>query len=249
MPTEMLLRRPASVIGRSGWKSSSCLAVTFTSGALARVLIRRRHVLVEHRLRHRHQARMRDPGAVAAVGDLAQLVLAHLLDRGFVRRRIVLDRDLRRHAAHRRRAAPVAGLDQQQRVGAHERRGHRHLRAVGEAEILVGAEFLDAGKDVVPAPDVEARRVVAQLVQDLVHLERGDHRLDQRGGLDAALRNPKFVLRERRRCRSTAAPRGATPSSAGRSTGPSRAPAAPWRYGRSTARSRRCRRTPACRRR
>ena len=32
MPTEMLLRSPASVIGFSGWKSSSSLAVTRTSG-------------------------------------------------------------------------------------------------------------------------------------------------------------------------------------------------------------------------
>jgi hypothetical protein len=87
-------------------------------------------------------AGVRDPGAVAAVGHFAQLVLAHLLQRRLVRGRIVLDRDLRGHAAHRRRAAPVAGLHQQQRVAAHERRGHRHLRAVGEAEILVAANFL-----------------------------------------------------------------------------------------------------------
>ena len=59
---------------------------------------------------------------------------------------------------------------------------HRHLRAVGEAEVLVGAEFLDAREDVVPAPDVEARGVLAQLVEDLVHLERGDDGLDQHGG-------------------------------------------------------------------
>ena len=78
----------------------------------------------------------------------------------------------------------VAGLHQQQRVGAHERRGHRHLRAVGEAEIALRAEFLDAGEDVVPAPDVEAGGVLAQLVQDLVHLEGGEQRLDQRGGRD-----------------------------------------------------------------
>jgi hypothetical protein len=32
MPTEMLLRRPTSVIGFSGWKSSSSFAETWTSG-------------------------------------------------------------------------------------------------------------------------------------------------------------------------------------------------------------------------
>ena len=69
--------------------------------------------------------------------------------------------------------------------------------AVGEAEVLVGAEFLDAGKDVVPAADVEAGRVLAQLVQDLVHLERREHRLDERGGLDRALRDSQLALAEK----------------------------------------------------
>ena len=114
MPTLMLLRRPASVIGFSGWKSSRSRAVTFDVVALPVDLVRRRHVLVEHRLRDLDQAGVRDPGAVAAVGRLAHLVRAHLLHRRLVRRAIVLDRDLRRHAAHRERIAPVAGLDQQQ---------------------------------------------------------------------------------------------------------------------------------------
>ena len=42
--------------------------------------------------------------------------------------RVVLDRDLRRHAAHRVDAAPVAGLDEELRVGPHEGLRHRHLR-------------------------------------------------------------------------------------------------------------------------
>ena len=61
---------------------------------------------------------MRDPGAVMAVARLAQFVGAHLLHRRLVSRRIVADRDLRRHAAHRVNVAPVAGLDQQQTVAA-----------------------------------------------------------------------------------------------------------------------------------
>ena len=56
---------------------------------------------------------MRHPGAVVARPHLAQLVCAHLLERRLVRRRIVLDRNLRRHAAHRVDAAAMAGLDQQ----------------------------------------------------------------------------------------------------------------------------------------
>ena len=135
MPTLMLLRSPASVIGFSGWKSSRSCAVTLTSSRCFVELVRARHVLVEHRFRDLDQARVRDPRAVAAVGGFAQLVRAHFLDRSRVRGRVVLDRDLRGHAAHRVRAAAVAGLDEQQRVSAHERRGHRHLRAVGETEI------------------------------------------------------------------------------------------------------------------
>ena len=45
------------------------------------------------------------------------LSCAHLLQRRLVGLRIVLDRDLRRHAAHGVDAAAVAGLDHQQRVG------------------------------------------------------------------------------------------------------------------------------------
>jgi hypothetical protein len=85
----------------------------------------------------RHQARVRYPGTVAAVGHLAQFVFAHLVERRLIGHRIVLDRDLRRHAAHGRRAPAVAGFDQRQRVGAHETRGHPDMDAVGEAEILV----------------------------------------------------------------------------------------------------------------
>jgi hypothetical protein len=109
--------------------------------------------------------------------------------------RIVLDRDQGRHAADRRRAALVAGLQQQQCVGAHEGRRHRHLRAVGQAEVLVQLELLDAGEDVVPAARVQAGAVLAQLVQDLVHLEGGQDGLDQHGGLDRALRQAQLVLR------------------------------------------------------
>ena len=38
--------------------------------------------------------------------------------------------------------------------------------------------------------------MVAQLVQDLVHLERGENRLDQYGGADGAARDAHLVLRE-----------------------------------------------------
>ena len=77
-------------------------------------------------------------------------------------------------------------LIEQLRVGAQEGLVHRDLRAVGQDERRVVAELLDEAEDVVPAAAVEAGGVLAQLVEDLVHLERGGQRLDEHGRLDRA---------------------------------------------------------------
>ena len=164
---------------------------------------------------------MGDPRAVEAIARLALLVLAHL-GQGVGRDlRLASVGDEGAHAAHRVRAAAVARLDQQLRVGAHERHGHRHLRAVRQDRARrIGRVRLDDAEDVVPAAGVEARGVLAQLVQDLVHLERGPDRLDQHGRADRAARNAELRPGTRRTRRSTVAPRGATASWAGRSTAP-----------------------------
>ena len=73
-----------------------------------------------------------DPGAVEAVAGLALLVLANPGERDLVDFGVAAGGDERGHAADRVRAAGVAGLDEQLRVGAHERHGHRHLRPVGQ---------------------------------------------------------------------------------------------------------------------
>ncbi len=138
---------------------------------------------------------MRYPGSVAAIGDFAKLVVAHFRQSRLVGCRVVLDGDLRGHAPHRRRPTPMASLDEQQRVSAHERRRHGHSGPVGQAELAVRSEFLDTGKDVVPAPYVESCRMFAEFPQHLVHFERGHHRLDQRGRLDRSLRHTQFILR------------------------------------------------------
>ena len=73
--------------------------------------------------------------------------------------------------------------------------GHGHLAAVRQHEArAAGAEVLDQGEDVVPAAGVQARGVVAQFVEDLLHLERGGDGLDQHGGADGALRDAQQVL-------------------------------------------------------
>ena len=107
---------------------------------------------------------------------------------------------------------------------------------------------LDHAEHVVPAAGVQPGGVLPQLVEDLLHLERGRVGLDQHGRPDRAARDAQVVLRGRRTRRSRAAPRGATPSSAGRSTVPGRGRAAADRRRRGRARSRPATRTPARRR-
>ena len=71
----------------------------------------------------------------------------------------------------------MACFDEELGVGPHERDGHRQLGAIGQQEVRAAVELLDNAEDVIPAARVEARRVVAQLVQDLVHFEGGQHHL------------------------------------------------------------------------
>jgi hypothetical protein len=104
------------VIGASGLKSSSSAAVTSTSGRCLSIWF---GLVAQHLLEFGHrrldQARVGDPAAVVAVGRVARLVArCARRHRDLVLLRIVLDRDQRRHAADRRRAALVAGLQQQQ---------------------------------------------------------------------------------------------------------------------------------------
>ncbi len=154
-------------------------------GTLAGDLVRLGHQPVEHALGDRDQRGVRDPGAVMAVAGLALLVGDHLVERPLVGLGVALDRDLRRHAAH---------LDHQLAVGAQERRGHRHQRAVRQHRRWVAAEFLDEAEDVVPAAAIEAGRMIAQLPEDLVGLEARQDRLDQHRRLDRALGQAELRL-------------------------------------------------------
>ena len=153
---------------------------------------------VELGLRRGDQVGVRHPRAVEAVSGLALLVGRHLLDRTRRHLGVAAVRDERTHAADREGSALVARLHEQVGVGPHERHRHRDLAAVGEHEARPAATVvLDDREDVVPAPGVQARAVVAQLVQDLVHLERGRQRLDQHGGADGAVRDADVLLAER----------------------------------------------------
>ena len=140
---------------------------------------------------------MCDPGAVEAVAGLAQLVVPHARERRLVHLGIAPRRDERRHAADRVRLVPVARPDEQLGVRPHERHRHRHLRAVGQH----GPELLDRAEDVVPPARVERAAVVAQLVEDRLHLERRRDRLDQHRAADRAARDAERLLRVRERPR------------------------------------------------
>lgn len=76
-------------------------------------------------------------------------------------------------------------MDEEVRVRAHEVLGHADEGAVGEEAVRVRAERLDVAEDVVPAAAVEPHRVIAQLVQDFVHLEDRWQRLHQHRRPDA----------------------------------------------------------------
>ncbi len=138
---------------------------------------------------------MRDPGAVVAVGGFALLVGADLRERSLVRFGIRLDGDEGGHAAHGVDAAAMAGLDAELGIAAHEVRGHGDLRTVGEEDGGVGGELFDEGEDVVPAAAVEAGGVLAELEEDLVHLEGGEDGFDQHSGTDGAAGDVEEILR------------------------------------------------------
>ena len=138
---------------------------------------------------------MGNPCAVMAVRRLALLVRLHLRESLGVGRFVVLHRNLGGHAAHRVDVAPMACFHEQLCIALHEMRRHRDQRAIGEAEVVVAAEFLDAAEDVIPAAGVEPGGMVPQLVEDLVHLERGEDRFDQHRCLDRSARNAEVVLR------------------------------------------------------
>ena len=94
------------------------------------------------------------------------------------------------------RATLVARLHQQLRVRAHEWNRHRHLHAVRQHEVRSVAELLDDAEDVVPAPRVQPARVIAQLVEDLLHLERRKDGFDKDGGADRSARYTQRILRK-----------------------------------------------------
>src|SRR5258706_12020676 len=105
------------------------------------------------------------------IGGLAPLVGAYTLQRLSVGMGIVLDGYLGRHAANGVDVTAMAGFDGEQGIGTQEVRGHGLLSAVGIDEVGYLAELLDSAEDIVPAPEVQAGRVLAQFVEYLIHFK------------------------------------------------------------------------------
>src|SRR6476646_10155110 len=104
---------------------------------------------------------MGHPCAVVAVVCFSLFIGAHLGKSFFVRLRVVFDRNLRGHSAHRESGSPMARLNAEQGVRMHEMRGHGDQGAVGQQEIALVPEPFNTREDVVPAAAVEPGRMVA----------------------------------------------------------------------------------------
>src|SRR5258707_12744083 len=99
---------------------------------------------------------MSHPCAVMPFHDLTLLVGANLFQGGFVRFRVVLYRDLCRHAADGMRPAPVTTLDQKDGICVETPGHHTDPGAVRQDELGMEAKLLDDTEDIVPPSAVES---------------------------------------------------------------------------------------------
>lgn len=88
----------------------------------------------------------------------------------------------------------VAGLDQKSDVCVHEGYRHGDRGAVGKDKVGVVTELLNEGEDVIPSSTVQARAVVSQFINDLVHLKGSSDGFNEDGTSDSASRHTYVVL-------------------------------------------------------
>ena len=149
--------------------------------------------LIENRHRGISQARMSNPGSIVTVIGFQRFVRFYLGQNLIVTLGIFTGNE-RSHAAHRERAAFMTGFNQQTRVGAKERFIHRHHLAVRQDAVRVILQRFDIAKNVIPTAAVEANNMVAQGMENFVHLEHGRQRFNQQSRFDGAARQIKAVL-------------------------------------------------------
>lgn len=137
---------------------------------------------------------MSNPGTVVAGSDLAKLIGTNTFHGLVIGRLVILDGNLSSHAAHGMDTTLVAGLDKELYVSIHERDRHGDSRAVRQDKVGVVAELLDDAEDIIPATAVQAGAVIAQLIDDLVHLKGGENGLDKHGSANGAAGHTNVVL-------------------------------------------------------
>src|SRR5262249_53572362 len=71
-----------------------------------------------------------------------------------------------------------------------------NLATVGQGEVWQAAELFDSAEDVIPPARVQPGAVVAQFVQNLVHLESGQDGFNEHVGANGAARDIKGILPE-----------------------------------------------------
>lgn len=93
-------------------------------------------------------------------------------------------------------ASAVAGLNQQLNICIHKRHSHCDSAPVRQDELWVVPELLDDAEDVIPAPTVETRAVLTELVDYLIHFEHRQDGLNQYGPTDGTPWKANNVLGE-----------------------------------------------------
>src|SRR5436309_993411 len=76
----------------------------------------------------------------------------------------------------------------------HKMRRHRDLGTICQQKIGLVSKLFDARKNVIPTAEIETSGVLAQFVQNLVHLEGRWDRFDKDSRANRPLRYPEFVL-------------------------------------------------------
>src|SRR3984893_1690352 len=89
----------------------------------------------------------------------------------------------------------MASLDQQLDVRAQEMSGHGDAAAIRENCMWIIGEFLDVTENIVPASGIQARGMLPQFIEDFIHLESSQDRLNKNSGLDRSSLQSHHLLR------------------------------------------------------
>lgn len=128
--------------------------------------------------------------------NFAQLIRIYTLHSLLVGLWVILDRNLCRHSTHCVHAPAVASLDQQLNIRLHKGHGHCNSAPIRQDELRVVPELFNDAEDVIPAPTVETRAVLTELVDYLIHFKHRQDGLNQHSTTDGTSWKANDVLRE-----------------------------------------------------